>query len=102
MLTRLKADVFTSGQESEEAVAGFLNRYKENGPGAVAELVNFVLKSAGCDLTVTEDDINDTDNINGRIADLQEEYQAVGVMSFGSDQFKKLTSCCSKTFRIIL
>ncbi|PQE28444.1 stag domain-containing protein [Rutstroemia sp. NJR-2017a BBW] len=73
----LYADVFTSGQESGEAVAGFLNRYKENGPGAVAELVNFVLKSAGCDLKVTEDDINDTDNINGRIADLQEEYQAL-------------------------
>jgi cohesin complex subunit SA-1/2 len=85
MLTRFTADVFTSGQEADEAVAGFLNRYKENGPGAVAELVNFVLKSAGCDLKVTEDDVNDADNINGRIADLQEEYQAVGILSFGID-----------------
>ncbi|KAM3066582.1 cohesin complex subunit [Clarireedia jacksonii] len=78
----LYADVFTSGQTADEAVAGFLNRYKENSPSAVAELVNFVLKSAGCDLKVTEDDINDADNINGRIADLQEEYQAQNISDY--------------------
>jgi cohesin complex subunit SA-1/2 len=43
----------------------------------MTELVNFVLKSAGCDLRVTEDDINDPENVEGRLGDLQEEYQAV-------------------------
>lgn len=47
----------------------------------MAELINFVLKSAGCDLLVNEDDINDADNVNGKITDLQEEHQAV---SFGT------------------
>jgi cohesin complex subunit SA-1/2 len=54
-----------------------LEKYKVDSPAALTDLVNFVLKSAGCDLPVTEDDINDTDNVEGKLADLQDEYQAV-------------------------
>ena len=36
-----------------------------------------VIKSAGCDIQVTEDDINDVDNVEGKLGELQEEFQAV-------------------------
>lgn len=35
------------------------------------------MKSAGCGIPITADDINDSDNVEGRLGDLQEEYQAV-------------------------
>ncbi|KAJ8069364.1 hypothetical protein OCU04_003018 [Sclerotinia nivalis] len=78
----LYADVYTSGQSSDEVVSKFLEKYAQNGPGAVAELINFVLKSAGCDLQVTEDDINDSDNVNGKISDLQEEHQTQNISDY--------------------
>lgn len=43
----------------------------------MTELVNFVFQCAGCDLEVTEDDINDPDNVEGRVGDLQQQFQAV-------------------------
>lgn len=43
----------------------------------MADLVNFVLRSAGCDLEVTHEDIEDPDNCAGKLGDLQEEFQAV-------------------------
>lgn len=55
----------------------WLGRYKENNPAAMAELVNFILNCAGCTTRITEDDINDVDNVEGRLADVQEEFQAV-------------------------
>ncbi|RAL59286.1 hypothetical protein DID88_006999 [Monilinia fructigena] len=78
----LYADVYTSGQSSDDIVSAFLEKYAQNGPGALAELINFILKSAGCDLQVTEDDINDSDNVNGKIADLQEEHQAQNISDY--------------------
>ncbi len=62
----------------------FLARYQDDKVDAVKELVNFVLKSAGCDLQVSADDIQDPENIGGKVGELQEEYQAVGIfMSSG-------------------
>ncbi|KAA8568969.1 hypothetical protein EYC84_007941 [Monilinia fructicola] len=78
----LYADVYMSGQSSDDIVSAFLEKYAQNGPGAMAELINFILKSAGCDLQVTEDDINDSDNVNGRIADLQQEHQAQNISDY--------------------
>ncbi|KAF7909428.1 uncharacterized protein EAF01_003146 [Botrytis porri] len=78
----LYADVYTSGRPSDEIVSSFLEKYAQNGPGAVAELINFVLKSAGCDLVINEDDVNDADNVNGKIADLQDEHQAQNISDY--------------------
>ena len=39
------------------------------------ELVNFILKCTGCDLTVETHDIEDVDNVPSKLSDLQDEYQ---------------------------
>ena len=76
---QLKADVFTSGDNPEDVAGQFLAKYEDSKVDAVKELVNFVLKSAGCDLRVTDDDIEDPENIGGKLGELQEEYQAVSL-----------------------
>jgi cohesin complex subunit SA-1/2 len=76
-LTILTADVFTSGSDLEDVAAQWLSKFKTDAPEAMTELINFILKSCGCDLQVTENDIEDTDNVEGRLTDLQQEFQAV-------------------------
>lgn len=36
---------------------------------------------AGCDIQVTEDDVNDPENVEGKLGDLQEAFQEVGVIT---------------------
>lgn len=74
----LIADIFTSGENLEDVVSQFLANYAQDSPAALTELINTVIKCAGCNIQVTEDDVNDTENVEGRLGDLQEEYQAVG------------------------
>lgn len=62
-----------------DVVSQFLTNYGEDNPASLAELINTVFKCAGCKLEVTEDDINDTENVEGKLADLQDEFQAVSV-----------------------
>ncbi len=82
-----------SGYSSEDVAQQWLNRYKDNNPASMAELVNFVLRSAGCNIEVSEDDINDTDNIDGRIGDLQQEFQEVSCGgNFSSDSLLTYTA----------
>jgi hypothetical protein len=45
----------------------------------VAEVINFVLRAAGCHIKIDENDIADPDNCPNRLGEIQEEYQAVGV-----------------------
>lgn len=73
----LYTNVFGGEQRLEEVVGDWLKRF-EDGPEAAAlgELVNFVLKCAGCNINVTDDDIGDPDGANNRLTDIQDEYQA--------------------------
>ena len=53
------------------------NRFKTDEATSVAELVNLVLRCAGCSIGVDVHDIGDPDNAIGRLTAIQEEYQAV-------------------------
>jgi len=77
LLTAIIAEIFTSGKHADDVAGEFLRQYSENSPAALTDLVNMVLKAAGCDIQVTEDDINDADNVEGRLGEVQEEFQAV-------------------------
>jgi cohesin complex subunit SA-1/2 len=77
LLSPAQAEVYTSGDSSEDVAQQWLARYAANNQEALTELVNFIFKSAGCSVQVSVDDINDPDNVDGRLADMQEEFQAV-------------------------
>jgi cohesin complex subunit SA-1/2 len=61
----------------ETVAEQWLTKYRENNATALAELVNCILQCSGCELSVTEDDILDQENIAGRLADLQNVWQDV-------------------------
>ena len=81
-LTRLTADVFTHGKGSDDVAAEWLLRFKQHESDAVADLFNFVLKSAGCDHTIMSDDVEDPDHFTDKLAEIQEEYQAQGITEY--------------------
>lgn len=70
----LYGDVFGSGDNSDDVAGRWYTHYTQNQTEAVTDLVNFVLRSAGCDQEVDEDDINDPDNCPNRLAELQSLY----------------------------
>ena len=79
MLTRYReAEVFSTHSNAPDAVAAeWLSRYERNNADAIRDLINLVLRATGCKFEVTTIDIEDQDNITGKLSDLQDEYQAV-------------------------
>ncbi|KIH86953.1 cohesin complex subunit SA-1/2 [Sporothrix brasiliensis 5110] len=71
----LYADIFSSGDDSDDVAGRWYERYQTNNQAAVADLVNCILSAAGCDYHVTEDDINDPDNCSNRLTELQGIYE---------------------------
>ncbi|KAI9828797.1 MAG: hypothetical protein M1832_001902 [Thelocarpon impressellum] len=78
----LFADVFSNGRDLDAVAAGWASRYEQNNAEAISELVNFVLETAGCDLKVTVHDVEDQDNVTGKLSDLQDEYQAQNITDY--------------------
>ncbi|EME48128.1 hypothetical protein DOTSEDRAFT_147348 [Dothistroma septosporum NZE10] len=72
----LYAELFGRGTTIEEVVAGWLQAFKEHEARALADVINFVLKSAGCNSKLSEHDIEDPDSAAAKLTDLQDEYQA--------------------------
>ncbi|KAH8805693.1 STAG domain-containing protein [Xylogone sp. PMI_703] len=78
----LYTEVFGTVRYSDDIAAPWLERYNSNNTAGMTELVNFVFQCAGCDLEVTEDDINDPDNVEGRVGDLQQQFQAQNITDY--------------------
>lgn len=55
----------------------WLKRFKKHESRAIADLFNFILKSAGCDHKIDEHDAEDPDHFADKLTDIQDEYQAV-------------------------
>ncbi|KAL2075119.1 hypothetical protein VTL71DRAFT_61 [Oculimacula yallundae] len=78
----LYADVFQSGDATDDIVTRWLRAYNEDNIAALADLVNLVLRSAGCNIGITSDDVNDEDNVMNKLVDIQEEHQAKNITDY--------------------
>lgn len=72
----LYADLFARDKTIDEVVKDWLQAFEEHESRALADVINFVLKSAGCNGKLTEYDIEDPDGATARLTDLQDEHQA--------------------------
>lgn len=61
----------------DAVAANWISRFAEHPALAMADIVNFVLKCAGCEIKVDEHDIEDPDSCTTKLTDIQEEYQLV-------------------------
>ncbi|KAK7749720.1 cohesin complex subunit [Cytospora paraplurivora] len=91
------ADVFGSGDNSDDVASRWYQKYKADNEAAVTDLVNCVLLASGCDEQVTEDDIRDPDNIQNRLSELQDLYQEKQITDYPLAKAKE-----SRNFRDLL
>lgn len=66
----------------DQVAARWVAQFNEHEAKAVADIVNLVLRAAGCSLRIHEDDISDPDNAPSRVAELQDEFQAQDVTEY--------------------
>ncbi|CAG8975381.1 hypothetical protein HYALB_00009522 [Hymenoscyphus albidus] len=78
----LYAEVFASGDSLDDVTSTWLDRYRNGAPAAMTEMVNLIIKCTGCKVQVTEDDINDADNVENKIGEITEEHLQEGVTDY--------------------
>ena len=69
--------MFAHGNRLDDVAAQWVSSFQNNASQAVADIVNFVIRSAGCDIKIDENDVGDPDNAPNRLGEIQEEYQDV-------------------------
>lgn len=78
----LYAQVFASDDDLESVAADWLRTFKTHESQALADLVNFVLRCAGCSLEIEDHDVEDPDRAPSRLGDIQKEYQDTAPTDF--------------------
>lgn len=71
------AEIFARGTRLNDVAAQWITRFHQHEAKAVAEIVNLVIRAAGCHVQIDEDDIAEPDNCPHRLGELQDEYNAV-------------------------
>ncbi|KAI1390734.1 STAG-domain-containing protein [Hypoxylon trugodes] len=94
----LYADIFASGDSSDDVAAHWFQRYQEDDAKALTEVINCVLLAAGCEQQLTEDDIRDPDNSANRLSELEDAYQQTSISDYPLISRAK----SSKNFRELL
>lgn len=75
-------DVFSRGLDPQGVASEWVSQYQQDSAGALRALVSFVLRASGCSLEITVHDVEDQDNVTGKVSDLQDEYQAQAVTDY--------------------
>ncbi|KAJ4356582.1 cohesin complex subunit [Didymosphaeria variabile] len=78
----LYAEIFARGTRLNDVAAQWIGRFHEHEAKAVAEIVNLVVRAAGCHVQIDEDDIAEPDNCPHRLGELQDEYNAEQVTDY--------------------
>lgn len=71
----LYADVFGRGNSAEKAASLWITSVQKDSISALRDLVNLVLKCAGCAVQIESQDIEDLDNVPNKLGDVLDEYK---------------------------
>lgn len=70
----LYAEVFGKGQSAEDAAGIWLSSVRTDSVAAIRDLVNFIFECIGCEVEIASSDIEDIDNVPGKLGDVLEEH----------------------------
>ena len=71
-----------NGIHPHQLASDWISHYNDEATAAMRDLINFVLKCAGCDFEVDVHDIEDPDNAPSKLEDLQEQYHAQKISDY--------------------
>ena len=75
-------EVFGKGRLIDDVTAQWLTKYQQDSGEAMCEMVNFILRCTGTDLTVETEQAEDLDNVPHRVKDLQDLYNEQGIFDY--------------------
>ncbi|KXJ93068.1 hypothetical protein Micbo1qcDRAFT_146110 [Microdochium bolleyi] len=78
----LYGEIFASGDSSDDVAGQWFQRYQSNDAQALTELVNCVLRAAGCEHKLHEDDIRDPENSANRLTELEEAFEQTAITDY--------------------
>jgi len=78
----LYGEIFASGDSSDDVAGQWFQRYQKDDARTMAELVNCVLRAAGCEHQLNEDDIRDPDNSVNRLHELEEAFESTAITDY--------------------
>lgn len=76
------AEIFSRGHTLEAVAADWIAQWEQNNTEAMRDLVNLVLRCTGCEIQVEAQDIDDPDNVVGKLTDIQDEFQAQKITDY--------------------
>ncbi|KAJ9654377.1 cohesin complex subunit [Neophaeococcomyces mojaviensis] len=72
--TGLYAEVFGKGLDAETAATNWQNEMENDNVAGLKDIINFILQCIGCESRIESSDIDDVDNISGKLGDILNEY----------------------------
>ncbi|PLB51125.1 putative nuclear cohesin complex subunit [Aspergillus steynii IBT 23096] len=78
----LYAEVFGKGRNADTTAADWLKSYQNDQVSAMREMVNFVIRCAGSDIEVVNEDITEIDHAPHRVADVSNQYHTLGFSDY--------------------
>ena len=76
------AEVFAQERALSDVAANWATAFENHQSDALADLFNFILKSAGCDHKVDAHVVEDPDHFPDKLTDIQDEYQAQNITEY--------------------
>ncbi|KAF3914923.1 hypothetical protein ABW20_dc0108274 [Dactylellina cionopaga] len=90
------------GEDASKVVLDWINFYESNNTDAMVAMVNFILRSCGCNQSVTSDDIEDADSAASKLEDIQEIFQKESSVEYPiasrSQKYRRYRTCLTAFF----
>ncbi|KAJ6260497.1 hypothetical protein Dda_4723 [Drechslerella dactyloides] len=91
-----------AGEDASKIVQDWIDTYDSNNTDAMVAMINFILRSCGCNQSVTSDDIEDADSAASKLEDIQEIFQKESSVEYPiasrSQKFRRYRTCLTAFF----
>ncbi|KAK6359695.1 hypothetical protein TWF696_000837 [Orbilia brochopaga] len=91
-----------AGEDASKIVQDWIDTYDSDNTDAMVAMINFILRSCGCNQSVTSDDIEDADSAASKLEDIQEIFQKEFSVEYPiasrSQKYRRYRACLTAFF----
>ncbi|EPS44746.1 hypothetical protein H072_1276 [Dactylellina haptotyla CBS 200.50] len=95
-------DRVLAGEDASKIVQDWIDHYDSNNTDAMVAMVNFILRSCGCNQSVTSDDIEDADSAASKLEDIQDVFQKESSVEYPiasrAQKYRRYRTCLTSFF----
>ncbi|KAF3923412.1 hypothetical protein ABW21_db0206241 [Orbilia brochopaga] len=91
-----------AGEDASKVVQDWIDTYDSDNTDAMVSMINFILRSCGCNQSVTSDDIEDADSAASKLEDIQEIFQKESSVEYPiasrAQKYRRYRACLTAFF----